>query len=116
MHIFRVDWIEWQGNMYCLDDVIWCGYEDELPKFGKLNGVIIMTAQIFFALNIYITKGTDRHHTSFLVEKSSKLLLEHLTQDTQWIGKQHSLKMHSLRSSEPRTFHIVTKYFLYNLS
>ena len=114
--LFRVDWIEWQGNKYCLDDVIWCGYEDELPKFGKLNGIIIMASQVFFALNIFVTKGTDRHHNSFLVKKSSQLILEHFTQDSKWIGKQHSLETHSLRSSEPGTLHIVTKYILFNLS
>ena len=113
---FRVDWIELQGNKYCLDDVIWCGYEDELPKFGKLNGIITVASQVFFALSIFFTKGIDRHHNCFLVETSSELLLEHFTQDSKWFGKQHALETHSLRSSEPGTLHIVTKYFLFNLS
>ena len=85
--LFMVDWIEWQGNKYCLDDVIWCGYEDELPKFGKLNDIIIMASQVFFPLNIFVTKGTDHHHNSFLVERSSKLILEHFTQASKWVGK-----------------------------
>ena len=114
--LFRVDWIEWQGSKYCLDDVIWCGYKDELPKFGKLNDIIIMASEVFFTLNIFVTQGIDRHHNSFLVKKSSELILEHFTNDIKWVGKQHSLETHSLRSSEPGILHIVTKYFLFNLS
>lgn len=114
--MYRVDWIEWQANKYCVDDVIWCGFEDELPKFGKINGIIMMMSRIFLTLNLYVTKGIDRHHNSFLVESSTKLLLEPLTEDSAFMGKQHSLKTHSLQSCEPGTFYIVTKYFLSNLS
>jgi len=48
---------------------------------------------VFFC---YKTKRIDRHYHSFLVEKSSKFHLERLTEDSQWIGKQHSLVTQSL--------------------
>ena len=61
---------------------------------------------------MFVTKGTDRHHNSFVIEQSSKLVVEHFTQDSKWIGKLHSLQTHSLRSSDPGTFHVVCKYIL----
>jgi len=116
-HVYRVDWIEWQGNKYCVDDIIWCGQEDELPKFGKLIGILIVNSSIFFALNFYVTKGTDRHHKSIVVEIStSKFHLEPITEESQWIGKQHSFVTHTLPSSKPGTCHVVTKYILTDLS
>ena len=33
---FRIDWIEWQGNKHQVGDFIWYGYQDGLPRFGKL--------------------------------------------------------------------------------
>ena len=96
--------------------MIWCGYEEELPKFGKLFGILFVMSHLFFALNLYETKGIDRHHSSIVVEKSSKLHLEIVTEDSQWIGKQHSIETHALRSCKTGTFHIVTKYFLSHLS
>ena len=113
--LFRVDWIEMQGNKYCVDDVIWVGFEDELPKFGKIYGIILMMSHMFFTLNLYITKRTDHHHNSFLVQKSAKCILKQVTEDSVWMGKQHSLETHQLSSCEPGTFHIVTKYFISNL-
>ncbi|XP_065892573.1 uncharacterized protein [Dysidea avara] len=113
--VTRVDWIRMQGNKYCVDDVIWVGFEDELPKFGKIYGIILMMSHMFFTLNLYITKGTDHHHNSFLVQKSAKCILKQVTEDSVWMGKQHSLETHQLSSCEPGTFHIVTKYFISNL-
>ena len=86
-NIYRVEWIGLQGNKYCIDDVIWCGQEDELPKFGKLIGILIVKSLVFFALNFYKTKGIDRHHNSILVERlPSKFHLQLLKKDIQWIG------------------------------
>lgn len=76
----------------------------------------MMMSQVFLALNLYVTKGIDRHHNTLLVENSANLFLEHLTEDSVMMGKQHSVETHSLRSCEPGTFHIVTKYFYSNLS
>jgi len=112
---FRVDWIEMQGNKYYVNDVIWVGFEDELPQFGKINGIILMMSHIFFTLTLYVTKGFDRHHNSFIVQKSSRYILRYVMEDSVWMGKQHSLETHRLSSCEPGTFHIVTKYFLSNL-
>jgi len=114
--MYRVDWIEWQGNKYCVDDVVLYGFENEKPKFGKINGIITLMSQIFFALNAYVTIGTDRHHNSILIEKSAELFLVHLTEDSILMGKQHSFETHVLRSYRPGIYHIVTKYFLFNLN
>ena len=96
--------------------MIWCGYEEELPKFGKLVGILFVKSLAFIALNHYVTKGIDRHYNSIVIEKSTKLHLEILTEDSQWIGKQHSIETHALQSCRPGTFHIVSKYFLSCLS
>jgi len=114
--LYRVDWIKWHGNKYYIDDVIWCGHEKELPKFGKINEIIVISSNIFLALNLYITRRADHHHKSIFVEKSTKVVVEHLKESNVWMSKQHSVETHSLRSCEPGTFHIVTKYFLSNLT
>ena len=101
-----------QGNKYCVNDIILVGFKDELPQFGKINGIIMMMSHMFFALNLFVTKGADRHHNSFVVQKSAQFLLKHVTEDSVWMGKQHSLQTHQLHSCIPGTFHIVTKYFL----
>ena len=109
MYIFRVDWIEWQGKRYCIDDVVFCGFEDEKPKFGKINGIITIKSQVFLALSIFVTKGTDHHHNSIIIETSPNLDVKQLTKDSSLMCKQHS-------SCKPGEYHIVTKYFLSNLS
>ena len=45
--VYSVDWIEFQGSKYCLGDVIWCGHEEELPKFGKLIKILLVMSQVF---------------------------------------------------------------------
>ena len=85
--------------------MIWCGFKDKLPKFGKIIGIIMIMSQVH--VFSYVTKGTDCHHNSLSVEKSAELLLEHLTKDSEIMSKQHSVETHSLRSCEPGTFHIV---------
>jgi len=116
VHVCRVDWIQWQGNKYCVDDVIWCGQKDELPRFGQLIGILVVKSSVFFALKFYKTKGIHRHYNSILIENSpEKFHLELLTEDHEWIGKQHSLVTHSLSSCNPGTYHVVMKYFLTDL-
>lgn len=112
----RFDWIEWQGNKYSCGDVLWCGYQhDELPEFGKLCDIMIIRSQVFFTFNLYTTKGTDRHHNSFVIEPTTNTTVKLISEDTEFIGKLHSLQTHSLRSSHPGTLHIVIKYFIFKM-
>ena len=112
MCIARVDWIEWLGKRYCIDDIVFCGFEDEKPKFGKIDKIITIKSQVFFALTIFVTKGTDHHHNSILIETSPSRELKQLTEDSALVCKQHSFQTHSLDSNKPGEYHIVTKYFL----
>jgi len=93
-----------------LAEFIWYGYQEELPKFGKLHDIILMDQQILLALNIYITKGIDRHHHSFVVESTENNTLYPLLHLDNLTGWMHSLQAHLLTSSE--TLHIVTKCFI----
>ena len=117
MCTFRVDWIEWQGKKYCLDDVVFCGFKDERPQFGKINEIIMIISHVFLVLSIYITNGIDRHYNSILIEKSPNLDLKHLTEDSAFsMFKQHTFETHLLHSCKPGEYHIVSKYFLSNLN
>ena len=73
-----------------------------------------MISRWFFALNLYVTERFDRHHNSFVAQKSTVFILKHVTEDTVWIGKKHLLETHQLCSCEPGAFHIVTKHFLFS--
>ena len=48
-------------------DFIWCGYQDELPCFGKLFDILLIESTVIFCLCLYHTKGIDRHHNSFVI-------------------------------------------------
>jgi len=102
----RVDWVELHGTKYCVDDVIWYGYVEEVPKLGKIFGIFFVMPELFFALRVYETMGIDQHYHSIVIEKSTKVHLEIVTEDSQWIGKQHSIETHTLQSCKPGTYHI----------
>ena len=105
-----------QGSKYSCGDVIWCGYQqDELPEFGKLCDIMKIQSQVFFNLNLYVTNGIDRHYNSFVIESTTNMTVKLISDDTEFIGKLHSLETHSLRSSQPGTFHIVIKYFIFKI-
>jgi len=84
-------------------------------SLGGKNEIILLLTQVFLVLNLFKSQRADHHHKSLLVEKSTKVVVEHLRESNVWVGKQHSVETHSLSSCEPGTFHIVTKYFLSNL-
>ena len=116
VYIFRFDWIELQGNKYSCGDVIWCGYQDDgLPEFGKICDIIRIRSHLFFNLNLYVTNGIDHHHNSCVIEPTTNMTVKPINDDTEFIGKLHSLEIHSLRSSQPRTLHIVIKYFIFKI-
>ena len=70
-----------------------------------------MEQQIFLCLNIFITKGIDRHHHSFVLESTENNVLYPLVHLNNLVGWMHSLQAHTLTSS-PETIHIVTKCFI----
>ena len=105
-----------QGNKYSSGDVIWCGYQhDGLPEFGKLCDIMRIRSQVFFNLNLYVTNGIDRHYNGYMIEPTTNMTVKLINDDTEFIGKLHSLETHSLRSSQPRTLHIVIKYFIFKI-
>ena len=112
MH-FRVDWIELQGMKYHLGDFIWCGYQDDLPRFGKLSEILLTDSKTFFCLYLYSTKGIDRHYNRFIIHPDStqSKLIKLLICDDKPNNRLISFQAHSLRSSSV-TLHIVSKYFI----
>ena len=106
--MYRFDWIEWQGNRYCLSDFIWYEYQDELPCFGKLFDIISVNGTVFLGLKVHLTQGINHHFHSFIVKPTDKKVLCPLDYLNTLMGWTHSLQTHTLVSS-PTTFHIVTK-------
>ena len=95
---------------------MWCGYQnDELPEFGKLHDIIKIRSQIFLTFNLHVAKGIDRHYNSFVIKTTSSMTVKFINDNTEFISKLHSLQAHSLRSSQPGTFHIVVKYFIFKI-
>ena len=111
LYCYRLDWIEWQGNRFCLAEFVWYDYQDELPKFGKIDDIISVDQQVFLCLNVHVTKGIDRHHHSFVVKSTDNNILYPLAYLNKLTGWMHSLQSHTFISS-PETIHIVTKCFV----
>ena len=104
----RIDWIEWQGNKHQVGDF---GYQDGLRHFGKLSEILVIASKIFFYLNLYSTKGIDRHHNSFIIhpDPTQNKLIKLITDEPN--HRLISFQGHSLNSSSG-TLHIVCKYFI----
>ena len=104
----RPDWVQWQGSKFCCGDFVWYGYHEELPKFGRVYDIIVVEMKAFLCLDVYFTKGIDRHYHSFIIEPTSNKTLYSITTDNNLIGWLHSLQAHSLRVSSA-SLYIVTK-------
>ena len=55
-YFLRLDWVQWQGSKYCCGDFVWHGYQEELPKFGRIYDIIIVEAKAFLCFEVYNTK------------------------------------------------------------
>ena len=111
--ILRVEWIEKQGNKYHVGYFIWCGYQDELPCFGKLFDILLIESRVIFCLCLYHTKGIDRHHNSFVInaDPTHSKVVKIITDDDERNHRLLLFQPHSLNSSSG-TLHIVSKYFI----
>ena len=112
-YTFRVDWIELQGVKYHLGDFVWCGYQEELPQFGKLAEIFLIDSKTYFCLHTYSTRGINRHYNSYVIDSDSiqNKLIKHISCDDEPSNRLISFQGHSLRLSSG-TFYIVSKYFI----
>lgn len=111
----RLDWIELFGSKYSLGDIIICGFMDnDMPKFGKICDIIQIVEQLFFCVQHYLTKGTDHHYQSYVLELSTTHGLVNADKSNKLLTMSHPLRSHVIEAST-ETVHIVTKCILLNI-
>ena len=89
---------------------MWCGYQEDLPQFGKIIDIIVIESKVFFCFCLYVTKGIDRHYNSFMIEPTENKTVKHLSCNDE---RLLSFYAHSLGSTMSGTLHIVSKYFIF---
>ena len=87
-----------------------CGYQEELPQFGKIIDIIVVESKVFFCLSLYVTKGINRHFNSFIIEPTENKTVKLLSCNDQ---RLLSFYAHSLGSTMSGTLYIVSKYFIF---
>lgn len=110
--LHRPKWIEWGGNKYHPCDVVWYGYQEDLPQFGKIIDIILVESKVFLCFSLYNTKGIDRHHNSFIIEPTENKTVKLLRCDDERLLSFH---VHSLGSAMSETLHVVSKYIIFKL-
>ena len=110
--LHRPKWIEWEGNKYHPCNVVWCGYQEDLPQFGKIIDIILVESKVFFCFSLYITKGIDRYHNSFIIEPTENRTVKLLSCDDERLLSFH---VHALGSAISGTLHVVSKYIIFKL-
>ena len=78
-----------------------------MPQFGKIIDIILVESKVFFSFSLYITKGIDRHHNSFIIEPTENKAVKILSCDDQ---RLLSFDVHSLGSAMSGILHVVSKY------
>ena len=82
-----------------------------MPKFGKIIDIILVESSVF-SFSLYITKGIDRHHNSFIIEPTENKAVKILSCDDQ---RLLSFDVHSLGSAMSGILHVVSKYVIFKL-
>ena len=58
-----------------------CGFqEDDLPTFGRIDEILVITATPIFSLRLFTTLGLNNHLLSYAIERMHKTSLILLSQ------------------------------------
>ncbi len=70
---YRVKWILVNGTKYNLSSVLIIGYEDDLPKFGKVSEILVTVGSaIVFEVNVLYTETYDLHYHAYIIKPSTQ--------------------------------------------
>lgn len=85
-----------------------------MPKFGKICDIIKIAKQLFFCVQHYITKGTDHHYQTYVLELNTSHGIVNIDENNKLLNLLHPLCSHVTEAST-ETVHVVTKYTLLNI-
>jgi hypothetical protein len=72
--VHRPNWIKVCGNTYRLSEFLVVGWQDnDLPEFGKIEQLMMVSHVPIAALTLYDTQGIDRHYHSYAVSSTSQV-------------------------------------------
>ena len=69
---FRPNWIKGYGELYYKNDYLMTGFQqvDDLPAFGKIVDILLLSETILFEMQSYRTEGINSHllaYSKFLI-------------------------------------------------
>ena len=68
----RPNWINIYGEEFHPSCFIHCGWDDDLPSFGRVTDILIVADLPMLAVENYHTERKDSHISSYLVERTFK--------------------------------------------
>ena len=77
------NWIKIRGETYHPSEFVLCGFqEDDLPIFGRIDDIMVVTSTPIFSIRLFTTLGINNHLLSYAIEHAhrSTLILIHVSQ------------------------------------
>ena len=75
------NWIKIYGETYHRSEFVICGFqEDDLPIFGRIDAIMVITGTPIFSLRIFRTLGLSNHLLCYAIERLHKTSLVLLSQ------------------------------------
>ena len=66
----RPNWIKIYGEEFHLSCFIHCGWDDDLPSFGRIVDIVIAADLPFLKVEVYHTVRVDSHLCSYLISRT----------------------------------------------
>ena len=62
------------GTKYTVNEFLIVGWQDDdLPSFGQIQYIVVVSGNPVFVVNLYVTQGIERHYHSFIVQRTSDI-------------------------------------------
>ena len=65
-------WVSLSGVKYTKLDYVLVGWQDDdMPKFGRVDDILVVKGQAFFTVSVYHAFGIDLHYHSYCIQDTS---------------------------------------------
>lgn len=93
----RLKWIIQQSTKYSKSDYLLVSWQDDdLPIFGRVDDIVIVSDYCMFCVNVYFTLGIDRHYHSFSLKRTPNIAVYFLSE----LPDYHAYQAHSLSNGQ----------------